>query len=112
MLTPNPKDPTYLNQRLTELGITAEQNTFERVWFQDAPREEDGKIIHELGEQRRKYQIFDCNELGDIVIRYFNLQGQPYRWKKEDLKFPKDFIRRRLKDPQGSMKYTQDPGSP
>ena len=112
MLPSKPNDPTYLNQRLTELGITPEQNTFERVWYQDGPREEDGVMVHKLEEQRRTYQIFDCNEIGDIVIRYFNLQGQPYRWKKEDTKFPREFVRRRLKEPLGTMKYSQDSGSP
>lgn len=30
-----PPDTTYLQQRLTALGITAEQNTFIRKWVTD-----------------------------------------------------------------------------
>jgi hypothetical protein len=108
------KNIEYLNQRLTELGITAEQNTFTRVWMNkyDDKDEKTGKIINKEGELKRDYQILDADEQGNIVIHYFDLQGQPYRWKKEETKMTRDFIRKRLREPKGDFKYWQDGGSP
>lgn len=107
------KNTEYLQQRLTELGITPEQNTFIRKWKnQYNSRDESGKITLKESEQTREYQIFDADEHGNIVIRYFNLDGQPYRWKKEDTKQSRDFTRLRLREPKGDMKYAQEKGSP
>lgn len=103
----------YLDQRLKELDISDKQNTFIRVWFQDASsRDDDGKIVTENNRHEREYKIFDADEEGNIVIRYFNLEGQPYRWKKEDTKWTRDFTRKRLREPKGDMKYYQESGSP
>lgn len=106
-------DYTYLNQRLAELGINEKQNTFRRVWTNRIDdRDKTGKIITEEKLTEREYKILDADPEGNIVIRYFNLHGQPYRWKKEDTKQTRDFIRKRLKEPKGSMKYYQEAGSP
>lgn len=107
------KNLEYLNQRLTDLGITAEQNTFTRKWKnQYNDKDENGKVIVKESEQTRDYQIFDADENGNIVIRYFDLNGQPYRWKKEETKQSRDYIRKRLREPKGDFKYWQDSGSP
>ncbi len=107
------KDTTYLKQRLEELGITDEQNTFHRVWknhYDD--KDEAGKTVTKISEQKRDYQILDADPDGNIIIRYFNLHGQPYTWRKEETKTTRDFIRKRLKVPNGDMKYFQEAGSP
>lgn len=102
----------YLNERLTQLGIDENQNTFIRVWVQRGDCVgEDGKIHTEEKEQTRAYKIFDADEAGNIVIRYFNLNGQPYHWKKEGTKQSRDFIRKRLREVKGDQKYSQDEGS-
>lgn len=107
------KNFEYLNQRLSELGITADQNTFTRKWMnQWNDKDESGKVIVKEAELSREYQIFDADEHGNIVIRYFNLNGQPYRWKKEETKQTRDFVRKRLREPKGDFKYWQEAGSP
>jgi hypothetical protein len=113
MTTAPPINYAYLNQRLEELGITEAQNTFNRVWLNRVDEKgADGKITTTETEQTREYKILDADPDGNIVIRYFNLHGQPYRWKKEDTKQTRDFIRKRLREPKGDMKYYQDAGSP
>jgi hypothetical protein len=103
----------YLNQRMTDLGLTEQQYTFERIWIsRGSAKQEDGSIATNDQEQRRIYKIFDCDEVGNIVIHYFNLDGQPYRWKKEDTKQTRDFVRKRLRDPKSDFKYFQEAGSP
>jgi hypothetical protein len=102
----------YLTKRLAELGISDQQNTYTRVWSQPSDRKgEDGKIITEQNEQRREYKIFDADEEGNIVIHYFNLLGQPYRWKKDGTAIMRDYVRKRLRDPKDGYKYHQDAGS-
>lgn len=102
----------YLKKRLIELGITDELNTYTRVWYQDTDhKDSEGKIVTTKNEQRRDYKIFDADEYGNINIHYFNLEGQPYRWKKEDTKLSRDFIRKRIRDPKSDNKYMQDKGS-
>jgi len=110
----------YLQKRLEELSISEKENTFTRTWFSDVSSKDDaGNIVTTRHENTRDYKIFDADlsaphggPSGHIRINYFNLEGQPYRWKKEDTKQTRDFYRLRLKDPQGSMKYTQGAGSP
>src|SRR6185369_17323941 len=68
-------DTSYLTQRLAELGISDDQNTFTRVWTSRVDdKQEDGKIITFERENTRTYKIFDADDEGNIVIRYFNLQ--------------------------------------
>ncbi len=114
MLTTTPeKNTDYLNQRMQDLGVSDKDRTFERVWMQRSDKKDgNGKIETFEIEQRREYKIFDADEEGNIVIRYFNLLGQPYRWKKEDTKQTRDYLRKRLSTPKGDMKYSQEPGSP
>lgn len=108
-----PLNYEYLNQRLQDLSITEKQNTFERVWHQSIDEEDaEGKIVTKQKEYKRSYKIFDADEEGNIVIRYFDLRGQPYRWKKEGTNGTRDYIRKRLRDPKGDMKYYQEAGSP
>jgi len=102
----------YLNTRLHDLGISDEQNIFTRVWNQTSSGVgDDGKIVTTTNEQKREYKIFEADEEGNIVIHYFNLMGQPYSWKKKDTKWPRDFVRTRLRVPRGDQKYNQEEGS-
>src|SRR3990170_3429291 len=102
----------YLNTRLHDLGISDEQNIFTRVWNQTSSGVgDDGKIVTTTNEQKREYKIFEADEEGNIVIHYFNLMGQPYSWKKKDTKWPRDFVRKRLRVPRGDQKYNQEEGS-
>lgn len=116
MIVPDAIAPNsvYLDQRLGTLGISHDMVTFERVWHQPASTKgEDGKITTRDTEHRRNYQLFDHDEDGNIVIHYFNLLGQPYRWRKEETKQTRDFIRKRLCKPQHeNFKYWQEKGSP
>jgi hypothetical protein len=101
-----------LKQRLNELSITDKENTFVRVYSQaNSYVDEQGVMKTVDATYEKTYQIFDADERGDIVIRYFNQHGQPYRWKKEDTKQTRDFVRKRLREPKGDMKYFQEPGS-
>lgn len=112
MLTHTP-DYTYLNERLQQLGISEAENTFTRTWVANVDEQgHDGKITTTPTENKKDYRLLDADEQGNIVIHYFNLQGQPYRWKNEEKKWSKDFIRKRLRTPKGDMKYYQEPGSP
>ncbi len=102
----------YLIERMSELGVSEKDRTFERIWFQNASRkDDDGKIVNADVEHRREYKIFDADEEGNIIIRYFNLNGQPYRWHKEGIKQAKDYIRKRLRVAK-DYKYFQEAGSP
>ncbi len=106
-------DYTYVKQRLDELGVSEQQITFHRVWTGERSEQDDeGKTVIKKFAQERDYKILDADEEGNIVIRYFNLLGQPYRWKKEGTSLMRDFIRKRLKEPKGDMKYYQEAGSP
>jgi len=108
-----PVDTSYLDRRLQELGITEEQNTFTRTWINNVDsNDEHGNRITEPTTNTRIYKLLDVDQIGNIVLPYFNLLGQPYRWKDEDSKRSKDYVRKRLKDPKGDMKYYQDSGSP
>jgi hypothetical protein len=106
------KDTTYLIERLQQLGITEEQNTFKRKWQQETSETVDGKTVIAQHDHERDYQILDADQHGNIVIHYFNQHGQPYRWKDEERKWSRDYSRKRLKVPKGDMKYYQEPGSP
>jgi hypothetical protein len=108
MSEPKP-DYSYLSQRLTALGISDQLNTFTRTWTTTAPGD-DGKQVQTVNT--KEYKLFDADEHGNIVIRYFNLNGQPYSWKKEGNKWPKEYVRLRLREPKDSMKYAQPAGSP
>lgn len=96
---------TYLQQRLTELGVTPQLNTFVRTWVQ-ADAEGNPK------QYTREHQHFRADDVGNIVIEYFDLNGQPYLWRKEDTKMTRPYNRKRLREPKGDMKYYQEPGSP
>jgi len=106
------KDTTYLIERLQQLGITEEQNTFKRKWQQETSETLDGKTVIAKHDHQRDYQILDADQHGNIVIHYFNQHGQPYRWKDEEHKWSRDYSRKRLKVQKGDMKYYQEPGSP
>lgn len=108
MSEPKP-DYSYLSQRLTALGISDQLNTFTRTWTTTAPGD-DGKQVETVNT--KEYKLFDADEHGNIVIRYFNLNGQPYSWKKEGNKWPKEYVRLRLREPKDNMKYAQPAGSP
>lgn len=102
-------DYSYLSQRLAALGISDQLNTFVRTWTTTAPGA-DGKPA--ISENTREYKLFDADEHGNIVIRYFSLAGQPYTWKKDGTKWPRDYVRLRLREPKDNMKYAAPAGSP
>lgn len=106
-------DYAYLNKRMAELGISEQQNTFHRVWYQKSDAlDAAGKVTTHEQKQERDYRVLDADVHGNIVINYFNQHGQPYRWKDEEKKWSRDYIRKRLREPKGEMKYYQEPGSP
>lgn len=89
------KDATYLNTRLAELGITPEQNVYTDTQGTSVP-------------------LFDCDEVGNIIINYFTLNGKQLHWKKVNTKWPRPFVRLRLRriDPEKpNQKYSQEAGS-
>jgi hypothetical protein len=86
-------DDSYLNARLTSLGVRPEQNEFLLS---------NGEVV----------PIFKADEEGNIVLNYFNLLGNRYFWKKPGTKTSRHFQRLRLKRPQDDRKYFQDKGSP
>lgn len=88
-----PIDETYLNKRLTELDLSRQNISFVRA---------DGETA----------RFFSADEEGNIQIHYFNLLGNVYSWKKPGTKFPRPFVRTRLKRPRDDQKYLQDKGSP
>jgi hypothetical protein len=89
----------YLDQRLTALGITDSLNT----WV----TEKDGKPVPEW-----TYKFFSADtETGNINIQYISLTGQPYHWKSENNKWPKPFVRTRLRVETKDQKYSQPKGS-
>lgn len=112
MSQPQP-NTEYLTTRLQQLGISDQVNTFTRVWTNKSDEKNAvGEIVTIEKEYSQDYKIFDADEHGNIVIHYFNLDGQPYRWRKEDTKQTRDFVRLRLREPKGNMKYSQPDGSP
>jgi hypothetical protein len=104
----------FFNARMAMLCLSDDDITFLRQWTYDITTrsDSDGRPQAEAKQSERSYKIFEPDDDGNIMIRYFNLQGQPYRWKKEDTKQSRDFIRKRLKDPEGDFKYWQEKGSP
>lgn len=106
-------DYTYLNERLQQLGITEAQNTFTRTWQSRVDEKSpEGIITTKEVTNSRDYRLLDADDQGNIVIHYFNQHGQPYRWHHEEKKGHRDYIRKRLRQPKGEMKYYQEPGSP
>lgn len=90
----------YLNKRLVELAITPEINKH----ILRTKRKDDTVL-----EEPMPY--FESDPDGNIVINYFNLEGNRYSWKKEDTKFPRHFQRKRLVKPKPDQKYSQETGS-
>jgi len=106
-------DSTYFKQRITQLAIDESTLTFSRKWVQISDEVgTDGKIQSIKTDHTKDYQILEPDLESNIKIHYFNLQGQPYRWKSDEQKMSKDFIRIRLAQPKGDQKYHQDKGSP
>lgn len=85
-------DYTYRDLRLTELGITPEQNHY---------TDPDGHQFH----------LFDADEAGNIIITYLSLTGRRIQWKKEETKWPRYYTRTRLRQPTDKQKYAQAKGS-
>lgn len=69
---------SYYQSRLTQLGLKQDQLLFTRTWTQPNDVVENGSIINKLTEHKKDYLLLDSNSVGDVVIRYFNLDGQPY----------------------------------
>lgn len=90
----------YLTKRLAELSITPEINR-----HIIRTRRQDGTVLEE------PTPFFEADPEGNIVINYFQLSGLRYSWKKEDTKFPRHFIRKRLVKPTENQKYSQEKGS-
>lgn len=102
----------YFKDRMELLGITDEFNTYiVRTESKVTP----GHVIDE------KHKFFEADSEGNIAINYFNLYGQPYSFRKEDTKWPRNFVRTRLKRDgwykgtelaNKTQKYFQEKGSP
>lgn len=85
-------DETYLRDRFRQMDLSIESTT----------------ITMANGETAN---LFSSDEDGNIVIHYFNLLGNTYTWKKPGTKWPRPFVRTRLRKPFGDQKYSQDKGS-
>lgn len=90
----------YLTKRLAELSITPEINRHVIRTLR-----QDGTVLEE------PTPFFEADPEGNIVINYFQLSGLRYSWKKEDTKFPRHFVRKRLVKPTENQKYSQEKGS-
>jgi hypothetical protein len=90
---------SYLTDRLLTLGINEKMNT----WV----TEKNGKPVAEW-----THQFFSADpETGNILIHYISLTGHPYTWKSENNKWPKPFVRTRLRVETKDQKYSQPKGS-
>jgi hypothetical protein len=99
------KDPTYLNERLAAMRITPELNSFTRVWHTPVgEKDENGNDVPFTQEEVMPF--FDANEFGDIIINYFDLNGNTYKYKTDDAT-RKAFTRKRWRFPKGPNKYHQ-----
>ncbi len=103
----------YLKERLEQLGISDQQNTFTRKWSQaSSGKDDEGSITTSEHDQTRDYKLFEADDEGNIIIRYFNLKGQPYRSTKEGTKQSRDFTRKRWRlEREGKGKYHQEAGT-
>jgi len=97
------KDPTYLNERLAAMRVSPELNTFTRVWH---TAEQGGEGY----TQEKEMPFFDCDEHGNIIINYFDLSGNTYKFKPEE-GTRRAFVRKRWRYPKGDNKYNQAKGS-
>jgi hypothetical protein len=106
-----PIDNNYLQARLAALGITAEIN--KHIILTES-KNTKGQVIEEV------HPFFTADTEGNIEIHYYNLTGQPYSWRKEDTKWPRNYVRTRLRTPgiykgnalpNAGQKYFQDKGS-
>lgn len=104
-------EKSYLQQRLEDLSITDEINTY---IIQTESKNTPGQVIKE------KCKFFEADAEGNIVINYYNLNGQVYSWRKEDTKWPRPYVRTRLRKegiyhgnalPNTKQKYFQEKGS-
>ena len=86
-------DDSYLTKRLSELELLPQH-----IKFTLSNGENDS--------------FFKADQEGNIVINFFNLQGNHYLWKKQGTKFPRHFTRTRLRRPVEDRKYIQEKGSP
>ena len=102
-MTANTKDLTYLNERLAAMRITPELNSFTRVWH--TPVGEDEPFT-----QEEVMPFFDADQHGNIIINYFDLNGNTYKWKP-DTATRKPFTRKRWRFPKSDAKYHQERGS-
>lgn len=78
---------TYKDEVLKQLGISAEQNTFE--------------VTEIMGNEpiQRKWQVFESDDKDNLVINFFRLSGGRYTFRKEGVKWVIPFQRTRLKAP-------------
>jgi hypothetical protein len=87
---------TYLEKRLKDLGI-------DNIQFK--------RTLSHMGNEEVTDPLFEEDETGNIIINYFQLQGNRVNWKKPGTKNARYFIRKRLKEPLEGMKYWQEKGS-
>jgi len=96
------KNDTYLNQRLKDLSITPKIN---KHLISTENKNIKGRVTETV------IPFFEADEHGNIVINYFNLQGNRYSWKKENAKWPIHYQRKRLFKTKDDQKYSQEKGS-
>lgn len=101
----------YFDKRMQELSISDSVNTH---FILTESTSNPGKF------HKKDAKFFEADAEGNIVINYYNLSGKSYTWKKEDTKWPRPFVRIRLRTAgvyrgqkltNENQKYFQEKGS-
>lgn len=99
------KNTAYLEQRLSELGISSpEQYTIRNQVYGNFKRGDEGF-------QDQSFEIFQADDEGNIRIYYPTLDGLKIQWRSKDSKHTKAFYITRLLKPKGDMKYAIPKGA-
>lgn len=93
-----PQSPSYFDQRLADMGITAANNHFV---YTDANGAEWTRVLFE-----------EEAGTGNIIIHYHGPDGHHYSFQNGKDKWAKDYVRKRLRQPDGNRKYHAPSGSP
>jgi len=114
---PEKKPNSYFLQRLHDLGITSEINTFEVTEIVGGY---DEKKKAKTFENKHIRTVFETDSNDNIRINYFTLSGQHYTYRPDDSTTSRKLFRTRLKTPteftndegvKTTMKYAQAKGS-
>jgi hypothetical protein len=94
MSNKKPAGLSYFEQRMKELGVAPPYSSS----FTDPNGREATTTF------------FSENEQGDILIKYLRPDGMPYLYTTEGATWPQPFMRTRLRQPLGKMKYRSPKG--